>query len=233
MTGVPVAILDGGPITAMRTAAVSGVAIRRSRRAVARPADPGRHDRGRCPGPQPPAGARARPAGRRARDQRPRIRTGRRRWPRSRATTDGIGAVRPSRPTARDAVGGCGRRRDRRVVRGPVRAPGDDRDWLARRTRSSWPSTTPRTSRPRSPATQRCSWSTSASSSSPTARRASSTTIPDPTATIGEAIVAGTPRPAGRPRRRDPPRRRPRRRHLRRRDRAPRAEAGLGVVLPR
>ena len=46
-------------------------------------------------------------------------------------------------------------------------------------------------------ATRRSSSSTIAASSSPTATRASSTAIPDPAATIGEALLAGTPRPHG------------------------------------
>ncbi len=55
-TGCPVAILDGGPITAQRTAAVSGVAIRRFGRAGC---DARGAHRGRRPGAEPPAGHRA------------------------------------------------------------------------------------------------------------------------------------------------------------------------------
>ena len=49
-TGLPTAILDGGPITALRTAAVSGVAIRHFAPAVARAPGPCRADRRRRPG---------------------------------------------------------------------------------------------------------------------------------------------------------------------------------------
>ena len=65
-TGLPTAILDGGPITALRTAAVSGVAIRHFAPAVTRPGGSRGADRGGCPGPQPPGGPRPSPAGRRA-----------------------------------------------------------------------------------------------------------------------------------------------------------------------
>ena len=69
-TGLPIAVMDGGPITAMRTAAVSGVAIRHFAPAVSgRPVSSG-PDRGRRAGPQSPAGPRGRAAGRR----RPRLR---------------------------------------------------------------------------------------------------------------------------------------------------------------
>ena len=60
-TGRDSAILDGGPITAHRTAAVSGVVI--GHFAGRRPGGPGGTDRVGCPGPQPPAGPRPRAAG--------------------------------------------------------------------------------------------------------------------------------------------------------------------------
>ena len=66
-TGVPTAILDGGPITAERTAAVSGVAIAPVRAAVAGRPPRAALDRGGRPGPQPPRGPRPRPARRGAR----------------------------------------------------------------------------------------------------------------------------------------------------------------------
>ena len=69
-------------------------------------------------------------------------------------------------------------------------------DWLtprrARRRRRLRDVRAPR----RSPARRPCSSSTSASSSSPTATPGSFDGYPDPAATLGEAILAGTPRPA-------------------------------------
>ena len=64
-TGLPTAILDGGPITALRTAAVSGVAIRHFAPAVIRPGGSGGAHRRGCAGAQPSGGARSRAAGRR------------------------------------------------------------------------------------------------------------------------------------------------------------------------
>ena len=64
MTGAPAAILDAGPITAERTAAISGVAISRFAPAVAGRAAACRPDRCRRPGPEPSRRARARPSGR-------------------------------------------------------------------------------------------------------------------------------------------------------------------------
>ena len=123
VTGVPIAILDAGPITAERTAATSGVAIRPGA-AGRRPRAAGRAHRRRGPGPEPRAGDRARAAGRAARGVRPG--PGRAEALAAYApTVDGIEA-RPWRPT-RAPRRGRGRRRHGRVVRGPARAPGDDR----------------------------------------------------------------------------------------------------------
>ena len=62
-TGLPTAILDGGPITAMRTAAVSGRGHPTVRTGGHRAAATRRAHRGRDAGPQPSRGARARAAG--------------------------------------------------------------------------------------------------------------------------------------------------------------------------
>ena len=72
LTGVPVAILDAGPITAERTAAISGVAIRAWAPPTPGRAPQGRAHRGRRPGPEPRPGPRPRAAGRGARRVRPR-----------------------------------------------------------------------------------------------------------------------------------------------------------------
>ena len=58
-TGVPTAILDAGPITAERTAAVSGVAIARFAPRDRGPPAACRADRRGCAGPEPPRGASA------------------------------------------------------------------------------------------------------------------------------------------------------------------------------
>ena len=151
VTGVPTAILDAGPITAERTAAISGVAIRAWAPPVRRPGAARRDHRRRGPGPShvpvlghvlPGVTARScstatRPAPRRSPRARGRP-TGSRmppcaptRAPRSRARTS---SSRPRRSCA-------------------ARAPGDDRRLArARRARRRrW--TTRRTARPRSPAT--------------------------------------------------------------------------------
>ena len=162
------------PITAERTAASRGVAIRPFAPRVA-----GRAPRAALigagrPGPQPRAGARPRAAGRRAHAVRPAPGARRRARRARRAATTGhrLGARSP--PTRATAVGGRRRRRHRRLVRAAARAPGHDqrlagagrpgragrlRDVLRRRGRprrgavprrphapSSWPTATPATS---------------------------------------------------------------------------------------
>ena len=128
-TGLPVAILDGGPITAQRTAAVSGVAIghgsARTRRATAR----GAHRSG-CPGPQPPrrsSDISSRASSSRSTTVSPSAPT--RSRPR-RATTPGIASAEVA-ATARDAVAGADV-----VITAASFAPPSERqsmtnDWLA------------------------------------------------------------------------------------------------------
>ena len=225
-TGVPTAILDAGPITAERTAAS---AAWRSRRFAPAPVD-GRAPRvaiigaGR-PGPQPPRGARSRPARRSS-------------WPSSTGTRTGR---RPGR-RGRGATAGIGRRRGRR--RAPARrsraptsssppprsgptTPGADQRLAGARTPSSSPVDYATYVPPRSPATPACSSSTSASSSSPTATPACSTAIRTRRATSARRSSPGSGRRLGTGRR-DPSRGGPGRpRRLRRRDpAAPRQPRG-------
>ena len=216
----PTAILDGGPITAQRTAAVSGVAIRRFAPAGRRPSDAGRADRGRRPGPEPPAGPRARPAGRRARDLRPASGPGGGAGRALARDTAGIGATRVA-PIGTGRGRRRGRRRDRRLVHRPVRAPADDRRLADRRRargarrlrhdgrRRGRPRRGPLPRRrPRPvPGQPRC-------------RAVRRLPGPDGDARRGDP---GRHAASGRgARRRHPPRRRSRRRDLRRRDPAPR-----------
>ena len=230
-TGVPAAILDGGPITAERTAAVSGVAIAPVRAARRRPRAAGGAHRGRRPGPQPPARSSAHvlPGVELAVfDRHPE---------RAEAladaarATDGIGAATVA-ADARDGGRRRRRRRHRRVVRaGP---PGHDRRLAGAATRSSSP----------------VDYATYCAAE--VARDAALFLVdqreqflanrdaglfdgyPDPAATLGEAILAGTPRPARVGCVVDPPRGRAGRPRLRRRDRARGPTAlGLGTILPR
>ena len=101
----------------------------------------------------------------------------------------------------------------------PVRAgpPGDDRATGSRRTPSSSRSTTPRRSRRRSPARPPCSSSTRTASSETSRAAGLFDGYPDPAATLGEAILAGLPRPAAGRVVATAPRHRPGRPRLRRR----------------
>ena len=163
-TGIPTAMLDGGPITAERTAAVSGVACGISGRSPARVAS------GRRP---------------RDRDDRRRVQAGRTspsspascRVPGCGSSTDHRSERRPRRRGSLDPRhrlgGGQGHRargRRRRACRlhGSVLRTGgratDDDQRLAPQGRRSSPSTTRPTAPRRSRGRPRCSWSTSASS---------------------------------------------------------------------
>ena len=108
-TGIPTAMLDGGPITAERTAAVSGVALRhfgpprRGRRRGRRPRD--RDDRRRGPWPVAPRRLRRPPAGCRAADLRPI--TGASGGPRRRGSLDPRHRLGGGQGTAREAVDGA------------------------------------------------------------------------------------------------------------------------------
>ncbi len=98
-TGIPLAVMDGGPITASRTAAVSGVAISRWSGPITDRRTTGRDHRGRRPG----EGARARPraplAGRGARGPRPAAGPGR--GARRRGRRHRQGSVPRARPRPR------------------------------------------------------------------------------------------------------------------------------------
>ena len=100
-TGVPLAILDGAPITAERTAAVSGTAIARWSPPTARSRRAGRDRGSRRPGPRPPAGARPPPPRCRDRDPRSRRRAGRLAWRMRRAPSLGSARRGPSTTPAR------------------------------------------------------------------------------------------------------------------------------------
>ena len=207
-TGRPRAILDGGPITAQRTAAVSGVVVRR----FGGGASPGRDHRCRRPGAQPRRDARRRPARRASSSSTIVIRTGPRRWPPRRrlpATTAAsarqavadadvvITAVTFARPEDRQSMTGDWLRPDALVVpidyaamcaadvaRDAALFLTDDRgQFLANRDAGQFDG------------------------------------YPDPTMTIGEALARGRAAAVGGPGRGDPPRCRPRRSRLRRRDR--------------
>ena len=116
-TGVPIAILDAGPITAERTAAISGVAIARFAPDVAGAAGARRDARRRRPGPQPPRGPRrtsCRASSSTVFDRHP----DRAAALAAEAARDARASARPPRPATR-ARGDRSRRRrrDRRVVR--------------------------------------------------------------------------------------------------------------------
>ena len=213
-TGIPTAILDGGPITALRTAAVSGVAIRHFAPAVTGRPVACRADRGRRPGPEPPGRARCDAAGRGADALRPAPGAGR--GTGRRGTGDrGDRRGRRSAPDARDAV------RDADVVVtaasfGPVRQVMTT-DWLA-------------------PDALVVPVDYATYCAAEVARTAGLFLVddrgqflanrdagafdgyPDPTATIGEALLDGSARPATWTRRRHPPRCRTGGCGLRRRD---------------
>ena len=195
VTGVPTAILDAGPITAERTAATSGVAIARFA-----PRVDGRAPRAALIG----AGVQGRSHVPVLGHVLPGVRLAV--FDRHPDRAEALAAV------ARTATGSRVRAppptRGRRVAADVVvtaasfarrPTPGDDRRLAGRRDASSCPSTTRRTAPHRSPATPRCSSSTSATSSSPTARPASSTatrTRPRRSARRSSRRPAG--RPAGR-----------------------------------
>ena len=223
-TGLPRAVLDGGPITAMRTAAVSGVAIGRfgpaadaasSGRPIADRADDHRRRRPRA---QPPPGHRARPAGRGRDDRRPPsgTRRGARRGGTATAGIGDISVTSDARAAARgaDVVITAAAFTDpahRQVMDGTGSHP---MRWSCR-------STTPRSAPRRSLATRPCSSSTIGASSSPIARPASSTTFRTRRPRSARRSSAD-PRPADGAVVATPPRGRARRRRLRRCDRAPR-----------
>ncbi len=196
-TGRPVAILDGGPITAQRTAAVSGVAL---------------HHFGRGPGAETSSapvvaliGAGVQGASHlavighvlpgaslRIHDRHPDRASAL--AERARATP-GISAAEVARRRACSDLGGR-HRHHLRLVHRPGRPPGDDRRLAAagcpgraRRLRHD-------VRRARSPATPPCSWSTTAGQFLANRDAGQFDGYPDPGATFGEAIFAGTAAPA-------------------------------------
>ena len=196
----PIAILDGGPITAQRTAAVCGVAIApvRADHRRARARGPCRAHRGGRPGPQPPRGPRARPAGRRAAQSTTATRIARSDWPRRRGRRPGSARCVVAE-TAREAVAGADVVVTAVAFTDPARRQVMTGDWLtpdALVVAVDYATMLRRGGRPRCAP---CSSSTSAGSSWPTAMPASSTTTRIPHADAGR----GDPRrdarrPAGR-----------------------------------
>ena len=195
-----VAILDGGPITAQRTAAVSGVAIARFGPAAAHGGEPairrGRDHRRRRAGPQPPRGPRARAARRPSSRSTTASRSGPATLADAARATTGIAAA----AVAADGPGRrrrCRHRHHRRVVRDPDRRQVADRGlacaddalvvavdyatMLLGRGRPRRGAVPGRRARPVRGEPR---------------RRASSTAIRTRRATLGEAILAGTGRPA-------------------------------------
>ena len=171
----PSAILDGGPITAERTAADLGRrhparGRRRSSSRAPRVAIIGAGVQGRS---HLPVLGHVLP-GASARGLRPATRTGPRRWRRTRATATASAAAAVA-PTARDAVADA----DVVVTAASFVAPPerqvDDRRLARAPTTLVVPVDYATTAPPRSRATRRSSSSTTATSSSPTATPASST----------------------------------------------------------